>query len=122
MGDRTRVLVASGDEGLRAQAQLTLGEERFDVHVAVDTESAVRAVALAVPDVLILDIELPGQGALAIARSLRSQPETASMPTLLLLPRGQMLPADTSGLDATLSTPTSSFTLLRKVDLLLEGA
>lgn len=122
MADRTSVLVATGDEGLRAQAQLTLGDERFEVHVAVDTDEAVRAIAHAVPGVLILDVDLPGRGALAIARSLRSQPETASLPTLLLLPRGQTLAADAIGLDATLSTPTSSFALLRKVDLLLEEA
>jgi DNA-binding response OmpR family regulator len=112
----TRVLVASPDEGIRAQIRLTLGDERFTVTEAADTDDAIRAVAGEVPTLTILDLTLPGPGALAFARTLRSQPETASVRVLLLVPRGQDTPSDAEGVDASLAVPMTSFALLRKVD------
>jgi DNA-binding response OmpR family regulator len=112
----TRVLVASPDEGIRAQVRLTLGDERFTVTEAADTDDAIRAVAGEVPALTILDLTLPAPGALAFARTLRSQPETSSVRVLLLVPRGQDTPADAEGVDASLAVPMTSFALLRKVD------
>lgn len=117
--DRAVVLVASADEGTRAQVRMTLGVDRFDVHEAHDTDEAVRVIAEGSPMLLVLDLALPGRGALAVARSVRSQPGTALAKSLVLVPRGEQAPADAVGVDATLAVPTTSFALLRKVDDLL---
>jgi two-component system, OmpR family, phosphate regulon response regulator PhoB len=114
----TVVLVASPDEGLRAQVRLTLGDERFEVLEATDTDDAVRAVAETVPALVVLDQQLPG--ALMLARSLRSEAATADARTLLLVPRRAAQPDDGSGIDATMSVPMTSFALLHRVDELLE--
>jgi CheY-like chemotaxis protein len=112
----TRVLVASADEGTRAQVRLTLGDERFTVEEASDTDGAIRAVAEALPDLTVLDLALPGAGALAFARTLRAQPETSRVRILLFVPRGQQVPDEDAGIDATLAVPVTSFALLRKID------
>jgi DNA-binding response OmpR family regulator len=112
----TRVLVASADEGTRAQVRLTLGDDRFTVEEASDTDDAIRAVAGSPPELTVLDLALPGAGALAIARTLRTQPETSGVRVLLLVPRGQSVPDEAEGIDATLAVPVTSFALLRKVD------
>jgi DNA-binding response OmpR family regulator len=112
----TRVLVASADEGTRAQVRLTLGDDRFTVEEASDTDDAIRAVAESPPELTVLDLALPGAGAVAIARTLRTQPETSRVRVLLLVPRGQPVPDEAEGIDATLAVPVTSFALLRKVD------
>jgi DNA-binding response OmpR family regulator len=114
----TVVLVASPDEGLRAQVRLTLGDERFEVLEAADTDGAVRAVAGTAPALVVLDQQLPG--ALMLARSLRYETATADARTLLLVPRRAEQPDDVSGIDATMSVPMTSFALLHRVDELLE--
>jgi CheY-like chemotaxis protein len=115
----TRVLVASADEGTRAQVRLTLGDDRFTVEEVPDTDGAIRAVAESVPALTVLDLALPGAGALAFARTLRGQPETSQVRVLLLVPRGDEHPAGAAGVDATLAVPVTSFALLRKVDELV---
>jgi DNA-binding response OmpR family regulator len=117
----TRVLVASPDEGTRSQVRLTLGADRYTVAEAADTDDAIRSVAGEIPALAILDLTLPGAGALAFARTLRSQPETAGVRVLLLVPRGAEPPA-ADVIDASLAFPTTSFALLRKVDDLQAGA
>jgi DNA-binding response OmpR family regulator len=102
--------------------RLTLGDERFRVIEATDTDGAVVAVASELPALLLLDHGLPGAGALAIARTVRAQPETSTARAIVLVPRGTELPGDAEGVDATLALPATSFALLRKVETVLAGA
>jgi DNA-binding response OmpR family regulator len=111
------VLAASPDEGLRTQIRLTLGVGQLELMEAADTEGAIRQVAAVVPSLLVLDLALPG--ALALARTLRSQPETAHVRTLLLVARGGEAPRAPEGVDGSLAVPTTSFALLRRVAALL---
>jgi CheY-like chemotaxis protein len=121
VSDTVAVLVASADAGTRAQVALTLGHARFEVMEAADTDAAIRRVAVDRPPLLVLDAALPGAGALALARTVRSQPETLATRVLVLTDRGQP-PADASdAVDATLAAPFTAFALLRKVETLLAG-
>lgn len=117
----TPVLVASGDPGTRAQVLLTLGDERYVAHEAGHTDEALRIIAEVLPPVVILDVALAGAGAVAVARSLRRQPETSRLRTLLLTRRDAPVAEGTDGVDATLALPFTAFALLRKVDALAAG-
>jgi DNA-binding response OmpR family regulator len=110
------VLVACGDEGLRGQVVLALDGERFDVAAASHTDEAVRELATRLPEVLVVDVGLGGAGALALARTVRRQPETMDIRVLLLVPAGTEVPDETPGVDATLIAPFTSLALLGKVD------
>lgn len=112
----TAVLVASPDAGLRTQVALTLGDERFRVVEATDTDAAIRVIAADRPGVLVLDAALDDGGALAIARSVEAQPETSDSRVLVLTPRGDTSTATAPGVDATLALPFTGLALLRKVD------
>lgn len=114
----TAVLVASGDEGIRAQVALTLGDDKYRILEATDTEAAIVVIATELPPLLVLDAALEGAGALAIAKSIRAQPETADCRVLVLTARGDTAPADAPGVDATLALPFTSLALLGKVDAL----
>ena len=117
--DTTPVLVACADEGLRGQVTLALDGERFEVATASDTDEAVRALATRLPELLIVDLDLGGAGSLALARTVRKQPETQAVHVLLLVPTGQRAPDELPGVDATLVAPFTSLALLRKVAGLL---
>lgn len=117
----TPVLVASGDPGTRAQVLLTLGDERYLAHEADHTDEALRIIAEVLPAVVILDVALAGAGAVAVARSLRRQPETSRLRTLLLTRRDAPVAEGADGVDATLALPFTAFALLRKVDALAAG-
>lgn len=121
MAEPAPVLVACADEQLRVQVRLALDGERFDVADAADTDEAVRGLASRLPDLLVLDLELGGAGALPLARTVRQQPETQEIRVLLVLPAGASAPEDAPGIDATIAAPFTSLALLRKVDALLGG-
>jgi two-component system OmpR family response regulator len=117
--DRTIALIASADAEVRSFVALALGDERFETIEAVDTDSAVVLLASRLPGLVVLDLDLPGTGSLAIARSARNQPETAASRTIVLAGRGVTVPADATGVDAVVTVPSTPFALVRKVDEVL---
>lgn len=117
---RTAVLVASGDVAERGQVALVLGDERYTVLEASDTTEAIRLIAEQLPPLLVLDRDLDGPGALAIARTVAAQPETADLRVLVLTDRPVGDLAEQPGVDATLARPFTAWSLLRKVEALLD--
>lgn len=117
-----RVVVADGDDGIRALVRLTLGGESFDVADATDAETAVRAIAQHRPDLIVVAADLSGASGIDLVRSLKAQPETRHATVLLLFDKAA--PVDqqdgrAAGVDGFLSKPFNAFALLKKVDDLL---
>ncbi len=68
---RPTVLIVDDHEGFRASARALLEAEGFEVvGEAVDGGEAIEAVAVLQPDVVLLDIQLPGLDGLAVAEQL----------------------------------------------------
>lgn len=119
MEERPTVVVASAAEGVCAQLKLTLGEERFRLEEAHGTDAAATQIAEHQPDLVVVDAELPGDGASNLVTSLRAQSETAEVPILLLSPRDREIDDLTQDVDATVGLPATSFALLRRIEELL---
>ncbi len=113
------VLVASWDEGLRGRVALALDGDRFTVVEAATTDEAVQRVAERPPAVLLADLRLDGRGALALARALRRQADTAGVRVLVLAEPGAELGEDAEVVDGVLATPFTSLALLRRLESLL---
>ena len=60
-----------------------LGED-FDLAVAMDGESALEIVADEPPDIILLDIMMPGMDGFEVAEKLKADPATASIPIVFL--------------------------------------
>lgn len=117
-----RILVADADAGTRTQARLTLAGELYDVVEAPDTDTAIRHIAALLPDLVLLDLGLPGAGGLRLTRSLKAQPETRPAVVVLLYDRAEGIDdedATSAGVDALLAKPFTSLGLLAKIDGLL---
>ena len=61
----------------------TLGEE-YEIAVAMDGESALEAVGEEPPDLILLDIMMPGINGFEVCKQLKGNPETANIPVVLL--------------------------------------
>lgn len=81
-----RILIVDDDPGLCELLQRYLSEQGFTVSGVRDAGAMDASLAAAIPDLLILDLMLPGEDGLSIAKRLRnSHPE---LPILMLSARG----------------------------------
>jgi len=69
--------------------QMILNLEGHDTHVARDGNEALLVAAGVMPDVVILDIGLPGLSGYDVARELRARPEHAATFLIALTGYGQ---------------------------------
>jgi two-component system response regulator MprA len=94
---RERVLVVDDDPPLLRMLARTLGAEGFEVEVAPDGGAALAAAERALPDVIVLDVGLPGIDGLSVCRRLRAK--GLSTPVLMLTAR-DAVPDRVAGLEA----------------------
>jgi two-component system response regulator MprA len=91
------VLVVDDDGPIRRMLERTLRAEGYDVAGAADGGEALAAVDRSVPDLIILDVAMPGVDGLSVCRRLRAK--GFALPILLLTARDEV--ADrVQGLDA----------------------
>jgi two-component system, OmpR family, response regulator MprA len=92
-----RVLVVDDDPPLQRMLARTLSAEGFSVAVASDGGAALAEVERSLPDVIVLDVAMPGMDGLAVCRRLRARGTTA--PVLMLTAR-DAVPDRVRGLQA----------------------
>ena len=91
-----RVLVVDDDEEIRASLRRGLAFEGFTVTLAADGEEALRRVRDDPPDLLVLDIMMPGLDGLEVVRRLRRADDR--LPIILLTAR-DAVPDRVAGLE-----------------------
>jgi DNA-binding response OmpR family regulator len=79
-----RVLWADDDPMIRSVMALNLEAEGFDVQTVADGDAAYEEAVRIPPDVLVLDIMMPGRDGYEVLRALRTNPQTAAVPVVLL--------------------------------------
>ena len=93
------ILVVEDDEANRVLLRHVLESEGYLVHAVGDGEAGLRAVARVRPDLVLLDVGLPGLGGYELTSRLRLDPRHATLPILLLT--GRTASSDVvTGLDA----------------------
>jgi two-component system phosphate regulon response regulator PhoB len=83
------ILIVEDQRDLAELAALHLGEIAREVTVCGDGPSALRHVQNQPPDLVVLDLGLPGLDGLEVCRRLRSKPETRNLPIIMLTARGE---------------------------------
>jgi DNA-binding response OmpR family regulator len=91
------VLVVDDDGPIRRMLERTLAAEGYGVSIAADGSEALVSVERAVPDLVVLDLGLPGMDGLAVCRRLRRK--GLGMPILILTARDAVIDR-VAGLDA----------------------
>ena len=116
---RHRILVVEDDGRLAATLERVLAAEGHEVQVASDGLEAVRLARVHAPDLVVLDVLLPGLDGIGVCRRLR---ETAQFPILLLTALGgteERVRGLDSGADDYLVKPFAYQELLARVRALL---
>jgi two-component system, OmpR family, response regulator MprA len=97
VGLTERVLVVDDDPPLRRMLKRTLVAEGFEVATAADGGAALVAAERSAPDVIVLDVAMPGLDGLAVCRRLRGK----GLPTPILMLTARDAVADrVAGLEA----------------------
>jgi CheY-like chemotaxis protein len=81
---RPTVLVVDDEEDVVAYLKTVLEDEGIDVLVANDSEAAVERLQERRPDLVVLDIMMPGHSGLALYRRIRADPATGGVNVIFL--------------------------------------
>lgn len=84
-----RVLLIEDEPNIIEAISFVLSRDGFTVHIHEDGETAFAKVTATPPDMIILDVMLPGRSGFDILRDLRADPRTVELPVLMLTARGQ---------------------------------
>jgi DNA-binding response OmpR family regulator len=84
-----KVLVIEDEPNIVEAISFILSRDGWDVSTHANGETAADTVRGGTPDVLILDVMLPGRSGFEILQELRGEDATADLPVLMLTARGQ---------------------------------
>lgn len=85
----SKIFIIEDDPDILELVQYNLEKDGFTVETATNGESGLRDVAKSKPDLLILDLMLPGMDGLEVCRRLRRLPQTAVLPVIMLTAKGE---------------------------------
>jgi DNA-binding response OmpR family regulator len=119
---RALILVADDDEDIRELVGLRLARAGYRVETASDgLEAFARAVELR-PDLVVLDVSMPGQDGFETSRQLRADPRTSHVPVVFLTARTREQDVATGyarGGDGYVTKPFEPQELLDRVEALI---
>lgn len=84
-----KILVVEDDKFLRELITQKLAREGYDVKEAVDGEEGVIKVKEEKPDVILLDLILPGIDGFEVLAKIKEDPEVENIPVVILSNLGQ---------------------------------
>ena len=86
--DQPRILVCDDEIDLREMLQEYLQKRGYEVHLAGDAEELRTVIESSVPDLVILDINMPGEDGLSALRRLRTE---SDLPVVMLTAAGETI-------------------------------
>jgi len=118
-----RILLVDDDAALRALLRTTFEAVDVDLEEAADVPDAAEAVRRHRPDVVVLDVRMPGGSGLDLCRDLKADPATDGISVVLLTGSdgGTAEDAANAGADGFLRKPFSPLELLSVVERLAGG-
>ena len=117
-----KILIVDDESGARAALEFLLRREGFEVRDAADGPSAIQECATFRPDLILLDIMMPGMDGFEVCRHIKATPETRLTPVVLitgLTATEDRIMGINSGADGFLSKPIDLNELLARTRSLL---
>ncbi len=122
---REKILVVEDERSLSEVLAYNLEREGYEVILAYDGREALRKTQMALPDLIILDLMLPGIGGLEVCKEIKSGQHTAAIPILMLTAKADetdQIVGFAVGADDYVTKPFSVKVLLQRVRVLLKRA
>jgi putative nucleotidyltransferase with HDIG domain len=118
-----RILLVDDDAGLRALLRTTFEAVDVELEEADNAASAAGALERSAPDVVLLDVRMPGMDGIELCRRIKHDPRTQEIAVVLLTgSNGDTQAAgEAAGCDAFIQKPFSPLELLSVVERLAGG-
>jgi DNA-binding response OmpR family regulator len=89
VSEKQTIMIVDDDAFVRRPLEFILEEEGFQPILACDGEECLQMVAEVRPDLIFLDVMMPGRDGFDVCRTLKNDPTYADIPIILLTARGQ---------------------------------
>jgi DNA-binding response OmpR family regulator len=117
-----RVLIAEDEPNIVVSLEFLLGQAGYEVQVATSGDDTLRALQSFRPDLILLDLMLPGINGFEICKRLRADPDFAAIRIVMLTARGRSTEVAKGlalGADAYVTKPFGTHELLASIRSLL---
>jgi CheY-like chemotaxis protein len=117
-----RVLICDNEEVLRTLVRDALAIGEYDIVEARDGDESVEAARACEPDLIVLDMMMPGRSGLEVLKELRGEARFAETPVIMLTARAQAADREAAaeaGVSRFVPKPFSPLTLASLVEELL---
>jgi len=123
MGADRRILIVEDHPTMREAMRLVLEGEGFVIEEAADGETALAAIHASPPDLLFLDLNIPGTSGTGVLEAVRADPAFADVRVIVVTAAGEEGRAEALrlGADEYFTKPFSPTALLRTVERVLAG-
>lgn len=119
MGEKIKILIADDEDSLRTLVRAVLeAEEKYLLDEATDGDEVMEKVKAEKPDILILDIMMPGQSGFEVCEKIKQTADLKDIKVIILTAKGQSTEekwAKSIGADHFISKPFSPLELLELV-------
>ena len=119
---KKRILIVEDDHDISALIQHTLGREGHDVFAVFDGAQAFDQAVKVNPDVILLDLMLPGLDGLDICRQLKSEERLKNVPVVMLTAKSEdadVIVGLQMGADDYITKPFSPKVLAARIKVIL---
>jgi DNA-binding response OmpR family regulator len=113
------LLIADDESGIRSLVKMTLQRKQYEILEASDGEEALALARKYHPELVLLDVMMPGLTGFEVCRALKDDPATASATVVMLTAKAQdsdRAEGLAAGADDYFTKPFSPIALLRKID------
>ncbi len=117
-----KILVVDDEEDIRELLRYNLSMEGYDIVSADSGEKAIEKAVELIPDLIVLDLMLPGIGGLEVAKELKNKSDTKNIPIIMLTARGEEVDIVTGlelGADDYITKPFSPRILTARIKAVL---
>lgn len=114
-----KLLIADDEDGIRSLVRMTLAVDSFEILEARDGDEALAVARRERPDLLFLDVMMPGTSGVDVCRTLKEDPATAGITIVMLTAKAQEQDREeglAAGADDYFTKPFSPVSLLTKVE------
>lgn len=119
---KEQILVVDDEEDILELVRFNLSKEGYQVICAATGEKAVEIARSELPNLVVLDLMLPGMDGLEVAKFLKNDPETQNIPIIMLTAKGEESDVVTGlelGADDYVTKPFSPRILVARVKAVL---
>ncbi|RCK30070.1 MULTISPECIES: response regulator transcription factor [Thalassospira] len=123
MNKRPKVLIAEDEETIVESLSFLMEKEGYDVSVATDGQTAIKMIARDIPDMVLLDVMMPGCDGFEVVRAVRADPKTKPIPIMMLTAKTREVDRRKGlelGVDDFVTKPFSTRDVVSRVKALLE--